>query len=41
LPTPALLAREIESQIMAKVNAMDEAQVESVLQDADSRGWQP
>jgi amino acid adenylation domain-containing protein len=38
LPTPALLANEIERLIVAKVDAMDEHEVESVLQNAGSRG---
>jgi amino acid adenylation domain-containing protein len=38
LPTPALLAKEIERLIVAKVDGMDEGEVESVLQNAGSRG---
>jgi amino acid adenylation domain-containing protein len=41
LPTPALLAKEIERLIVAKVDAMDEYEVERVLQNAGSRGQQP
>jgi len=41
LPTPALLAQEIERLIVATVDGMDEAQVETVLQHAGSGGQQP
>ena len=37
-PTPALLAKEIQHLIIARFDAMDEDEAETLLQNAGSRG---